>query len=142
MATQIKLQNRRKERVRTRIRKEAKGRVRLSVYRSNNNIYAQLIDDAQGKTLASASTVDEAVKAKIKSGGNKDAAKAVGEFIAKKAKDINVVQVVFDRGSYLYHGRVKELAEAARAGGVWIFNYIKLIVGLEDGTSSKRSKSS
>lgn len=122
MATQLKLKlklkKRRQGRVRTRIRRQVQGRVRLSVYRSNNNIYAQLIDDAQSKTLAAASTVDESVKKKLKSGGNKEAAKLVGEAIAERAKKLKVVKVVFDRGCYLYHGRVKELAEAARAGGL------------------------
>ena len=88
---------------------------RLCVFRSTNNIYAQIIDDINGVTLASASSLDEAVKAY---GGNKEAAKAVGKLIAERAKEKNIVDVVFDRGGNIYHGRVKELAEGAREGGL------------------------
>lgn len=109
---------RRKERVRIALRKKATGRVRLSVYRSGKHIYAQLIDDQQGKTLASASSMDKDVKGKLKSTSTVEAAKAVGELIAKKAKDAKVANVVFDRGGYLFHGRVKALADAAREGGL------------------------
>jgi len=104
-----------------RVRKKITGtpeRPRLSVFRSLNHIYAQVIDDSAGKTLAAASTLDEALKGKLSSGGNKDAAKEVGLLIAKKATDIGIKNVVFDRGGYLYHGRVKELAEGAREGGL------------------------
>lgn len=112
------LHARRKERVRISLRKNATGRVRLSVFRSGKHIYAQLIDDVQGKTLASASSLDKDVKSKVKSTSTVDAAKSVGEVIAKKAKDAKVKEVVFDRGGYLFHGRVKALAEAAREHGL------------------------
>jgi len=104
-----------------RVRKKVSGtpaRPRLCVYRSLNHIYAQIIDDTAGRTLVCASTLDEALKPAIKGGGNKEAAKAVGNLVARKAVDAGITSVVFDRGGYLYHGRVKELAEAARAGGL------------------------
>ena len=88
---------------------------RLCVYRSNSNIYAQIIDDVAGNTLVSASTLDKEVKTKH---ANKEAAKEVGTLIAKKAAEKNIEQVVFDRGGYIYHGVVKELAEAAREAGL------------------------
>ncbi len=109
---------RRKQRTRTQIRKKAYGRVRLSVHRSGKHIYAQLIDDAAGKTLAAASTLDKDLRKGLKSTATLDAAKAVGELIAKRGKDAKVGNVVFDRGGYLFHGRVKALADAARAGGL------------------------
>lgn len=109
---------RRKQRTRTQIRKKAYGRVRLSVHRSGKHIYAQLIDDAVGKTLAAASTVEKDVSKGLKSTASLDAAKAVGEAIAKRAKDAKVERVVFDRGGYIFHGRVKALADAARAAGL------------------------
>lgn len=93
-------------------------RPRLNVFRSASNIYAQVIDDAKGVTLAAASTVDKEIKGSVKIGGNVAAATEVGKLIAARAKKAGVKQVVFDRGSYLYHGRVKALAEAARAGGL------------------------
>lgn len=93
-------------------------RPRLSVFRSLNHMYAQIIDDSTGRTLASASTLDESIKKKLKGSGNKDGAKAVGELIAKNAVAAGIKQVVFDRGGYIYHGRVKELAEAARNSGL------------------------
>ena len=93
-------------------------RPRLNVYRSLNNIYAQLVDDVAGRTLAAASTLDAALKGELKGGGNKEAAKAVGTLIAKRSLDAGVEKVVFDRGGYIYHGRVKELAEAAREAGL------------------------
>jgi len=104
-----------------RVRKRIKGtteRPRLNVFRSLHHIYAQVIDDTTGKTLVAASTLDPAVKGKLKSYGNKDAAKEVGKLVAQKAVDAGIKQVVFDRGGYLYHGRVKELAEAAREAGL------------------------
>ena len=107
---------RRKTRVRYQLRKKAAGRVRLSVHRSGKHIYAQLIDDVQGKTLASASTVDKDLRSK--SGANVDAAKAVGTLIAQRAKEAKVDHVVFDRGGYLFHGRIKALADAAREAGL------------------------
>ena len=102
---------RRHRRVRHKISGTAQ-RPRLCVFRSNKNIYAQLIDDVEGVTLASASSLG------LASGSNKDAAKVVGEMIAAQALEKGVKEVVFDRGGYLYHGRVKELAEAARSGGL------------------------
>ena len=109
---------RRKQRVRTSLRKKAADRVRLSIFRSGQHIYAQLIDDKKGVTLASASSLDKDVRGKLKSTSTIEAAKSVGELIAKKAKDAKVTNVVFDRGGYLFHGRVKALADAARAGGL------------------------
>lgn len=93
-------------------------RPRLNVFRSADNIYAQIIDDSVGNTLVSASTLDEAVKKKLKSTGNKEGAKMVGELVAKRAIEKGITKVVFDRGGYIYHGRVKELAEAARNSGL------------------------
>ncbi len=90
-------------------------RPRLNVFRSTNHIYAQLIDDVQGVTLAAASTLDKEIAGY---GGNKEAAKKVGLLIARKAADKGITEVVFDRGGYIYHGRVKELAEGAREGGL------------------------
>ena len=118
MAKEQALYERRKTRVRSAIRKKAGGRVRLSVFRSGKHIYAQIIDDSKGVTLAQASTVDEALRKKVKSGATVDAAKSVGELIAERAKKASVNEVVFDRGGYLYHGRIKALADGARAGGL------------------------
>jgi len=104
-----------------RVRKKVGGvpeRVRLNVYRSLNNIYAQIINDERGETLVSASTLDKEVREAAKGGGTLEAAKAVGSLIAKRARDKGVKQVVFDRAGYKYHGRVKALAEAAREGGL------------------------
>lgn len=105
---------RRHKRVRTKISGTAQ-RPRLCVYRSNTNLYVQIIDDVAGNTLVSASTLDKEVKTKH---ANKEAAKEVGLLIAKKASEKNIKEVVFDRGGYIYHGVVKELAEAAREGGL------------------------
>jgi len=93
-------------------------RPRLSVYRSLNNIYAQVIDDVAQNTIVSASTLDEELKGKLNGTGNKEAAKLVGELVAKRAIEKGIKAVVFDRGGYIYHGRVKELADAARAAGL------------------------
>lgn len=101
-----------------RVRGKVKGtaqRPRLNVFRSTSNIYAQLIDDIKGVTLVSASTLDKEFKG---NGGNKEAAKAVGKMIAERAVKKDITEVVFDRGGYIYHGRVKELAEGAREGGL------------------------
>jgi large subunit ribosomal protein L18 len=119
----IKLVDRNKVRLRkhVRVRKKISGtaaKPRLAVFRSARHIYAQIIDDVAGKTLVAASTLDEAVKGKVGGTGNKDAAKAVGQLVGEKAKEKGITQVVFDRGGYLYHGRVKELADAARAAGL------------------------
>ena len=108
---------RRKRRVRLKLRTNAGGRLRLSVYRSSKHIYAQVIDDANGRTLASASTKDAEIGA-LKTGANVDAAKAVGDLIAKRAIAAGIKEVVFDRGGYMFHGRVKALADAAREGGL------------------------
>ncbi|KEG19585.1 50S ribosomal protein L18 [Bartonella bacilliformis] len=109
---------RRAQRVRRQIKAVANGRPRLSVYRSNQNIYAQIIDDVRGCTLASACTLEEGLKKSFKSGSAKKAAFAVGKLIAERAKKSGINEVVFDRGAYVYHGRVKALAEAAREGGL------------------------
>jgi len=105
----------------SRVRKKVSGtpdRPRLNVYRSLNNIYAQIVNDEDGRTVVSASTLDPEVKGQIKSGGNVEAARAVGELVAKRAQEKGIKQVVFDRGGYIFHGRVKTLAEAARSGGL------------------------
>ena len=93
-------------------------RPRLSVFRSNNHIYAQVIDDAAGKTLVSASTAEKDAKAELKKTNDIEAASYVGKLVAKRAKDAGIDQVVFDRGGYIYHGRVKALADAAREAGL------------------------
>ena len=109
---------RRRERVRFKLRQAAKGRARLSVYRSSRHIYAQIIDDAAGRTLAAASTLDAGLKVNLKTGADTAAASAVGKLLAERAKAAGVERVVFDRGAYMYHGRVKALADAAREGGL------------------------
>ena len=109
---------RRKSRVRYQLRQKAAGRVRLSVFRSGRHIYAQLIDDTQGVTLAAASTAEKDVKGNVKNGASIEAAKAVGARIAERAIAAKVDNIVFDRGGYLFHGRIKALADAARAGGL------------------------
>jgi len=109
---------RRQGRVRGRLARAAQGRKRLSVFRSSKHIYAQVIDDTAGTTVVSASSAEKAARERHKSGANIEAAKAVGKLIAERAKDKGVKEVIFDRGSYLYHGRVKALAEAAREGGL------------------------
>ncbi len=109
---------RRTKSVRRKIRRVAYGRPRLSVFRSSKHIYAQVIDDAKGETLAAASSMEKEIRAGAKTGANVAAAKAVGERVAARAKEKGVKQVIFDRGSYLFHGRVKALADAAREGGL------------------------
>ncbi len=109
---------RRKGRVRGALRRAAGDRKRLSVFRSSKHIYAQVIDDEGGVTLASASSMEESAREGLKTGASVDAAKAVGKLIAQRAKEQGVKDVVFDRGSYLYHGRIKALADAAREGGL------------------------
>ena len=109
---------RRAARVRRAVKAAANGRPRLSVHRSSKNIYAQVIDDAQGVTLAAASTLDTALKSALKTGADKAAAEAVGKLVAERAVAAGVKEVVFDRGRFIYHGRVKALAEAAREGGL------------------------
>ena len=112
----LSLFERRRRRVRTSLRERAAGKPRLSVHRSGRHIYAQVIDDAAGKTLAAASTLDKDLKGKT--GATKDSAQAVGKVLAERAKAAGVSSVVFDRGGFLFHGRVKALADAAREGGL------------------------
>ena len=109
---------RRRQRVRYRVRQAANGRPRLSVFRSSRHIYVQIIDDAAGHTLAAASTLDAGLKPGLKTGADTAAAAAVGKLIAERAKAAGVERVVFDRGGYLFHGRLKALADAAREGGL------------------------
>jgi large subunit ribosomal protein L18 len=109
---------RRKLRVRKVLNTRANDRPRLSVFRSHQNIYAQIIDDGRGVTVAAASTLDPTLRTTLNSRGDKAAAAAVGKLIAERAKQAGIEAVVFDRGSYLYHGRVKALADAAREGGL------------------------
>ena len=109
---------RRKQRVRLALRRSGSGRPRLSVFRSSKHIYAQLIDDAKGETLAAASSLEKTAREGVKTGANIAAAKSVGKLIAERAKEKGIKDVVFDRGGYLYHGRIKALADAAREGGL------------------------
>jgi large subunit ribosomal protein L18 len=118
MSAPQNLQARRRERLRYQLRQKSGGRPRLSVFRSGKHIYAQVIDDAQQRTLAAASSLDKGLRTELKAGSNKDAASAVGKLVAERALAAGVSKVVFDRGSYLYHGRVKALADAAREGGL------------------------
>ena len=109
---------RRRATVRRKVKLAASGRPRLSVFRSSKHIYAQLIDDVKGATLASASSIEKTQRDAGKTGANIDAARTVGKLIAERAKEKGIKDVVFDRGGYLYHGRVKALADAAREGGL------------------------
>jgi large subunit ribosomal protein L18 len=109
---------RRQGRVRGALRRAAGERKRLSVFRSSKHIYAQVIDDDAGVTVASASSIEKTSRESLKTGASIDAAKAVGKLIAQRAQEKGVKDVVFDRGGYLYHGRVKALADAAREGGL------------------------
>ena len=118
MTRKLSSTDRRKARVRRALKMAASGRPRLSVFRSSKQIYAQIIDDARGHTLAAASSLEKDARGKLKTGANKEAAAEVGRMIAQRAVEAGVKQVVFDRGSYLYHGRVKALADAAREGGL------------------------
>jgi large subunit ribosomal protein L18 len=118
MATVKARTERRKATVRRVIRQAASGRPRLSVFRSSKHIYAQVIDDEKGATVASASSMEKDMRSSLKTGANVDAAKAVGKLLAQRTKDKGVDTVVFDRGGYLYHGRIKALADAAREGGL------------------------
>jgi large subunit ribosomal protein L18 len=118
MSAKHDLAVRRKSRLRYQIRQKAHGRPRLSVFRSGKNMYAQVIDDSVGKTVAAASTLDASLKTELKTGADKAAAAAVGKLVAERALAAGIKQVVFDRGSYIYHGRVKTLADAAREGGL------------------------
>ncbi|MGE0725882.1 MAG: 50S ribosomal protein L18 [Alphaproteobacteria bacterium] len=109
---------RRRQRTRTQIRAKSAGRPRLSVFRSSKHIYAQIIDDGQGRTVAAASSIEKDMRGKVKTGADIAAAREVGLLLAERAKAAGVDMVVFDRGGYPYHGRVKALAEAAREGGL------------------------
>ncbi len=112
----LTLFERRRQRVRTSLRKRGGSRPRLSVHRSGRHIYAQVIDDGQGRTLASASTLDKDVRGN--GGATVESAQDVGRRVAERAKAAGVTQVIFDRGGFLFHGRVKALADAAREGGL------------------------
>jgi len=118
MPKKLQARDRRSARVRRALRTAANGRPRLSVFRSSKQIYVQVIDDAQGRTLAAASTLEKDLRGTLKTGADVEAAKQVGRLIAERAGQAGVKQVVFDRSSYRYHGRVKALADAAREGGL------------------------
>lgn len=118
MKTAKQLQERRKNRVRSRLRRKSSDQPRLSVFRSGKHIYAQVIDDSRGVTLAAASSIDGSLKEKLKNGADKAAAAEVGKLVAERAVAAGIKEVVFDRGGYLFHGRVKALADAAREGGL------------------------
>ena len=109
---------RRQQRNRFALRKKSSGRPRLSVFRSSKHIYAQIIDDSKGATLAAASSLETELKGSLKTGADVGAAQSVGKLIAERAQAAGITQVVFDRGGYIYHGRVKALADAAREGGL------------------------
>lgn len=118
MLNSNQLFERRKRRTRFQLRKRANNKPRLSVFRSSKHIYVQVIDDLQGRTLATASSSDKELSGSIKTGADTASAEAVGKLIAARAKDAGISDVVFDRGGYRYHGRVKALADAAREGGL------------------------
>jgi large subunit ribosomal protein L18 len=118
MSAHPDLRQRRRERLRYQLRHKASGRPRLSVFRSGKHIYAQVIDDTRGRTLAAAGSLDKSLRAALKTGADRAAAAAVGRLLAERAIAAGVTQVVFDRGAYLYHGRVRALADAAREGGL------------------------
>jgi large subunit ribosomal protein L18 len=109
---------RRRARTRYALRTHNSGRPRLSVFRSSRHIYAQVIDDAAGRTLIAASTLDKGLRGDLKTGADRSAAEQVGKLIAERAKAAGIEQVVFDRGGYRYHGRIQALADAARKGGL------------------------
>ncbi len=118
MNKRIELFLRRQRRVRNQLRKNSTGRVRLAVHRSGKHIYAQVIDDREGRTLVAASTLEKDFRDAHKSGANVDAAREVGTLIAKRAVDAGIKDVMFDRSGFLYHGRIKALADAAREAGL------------------------
>ncbi len=118
MATVRARSERRKATVRRAVKQAASGRARLSVFRSSKHIYAQVIDDEKGVTVAAASSMEKEMRGSMKTGANVGAAKAVGKLIAQRAAEKGIKDVVFDRGGYLYHGRIKALADAAREGGL------------------------
>ncbi len=118
MANANKQFERRRARVRRTLKARAAGRPRLSIHRSSKHIYAQIIDDAAGKTIAAASSLEKDLRTSLKTGADKAAAAAIGKLVAERAVKAGVTTVVFDRGAYIYHGRVKALADAAREGGL------------------------
>ncbi|MEN3794819.1 50S ribosomal protein L18 [Fulvimarina sp. MAC3] len=118
MATKTETLRRRAMRIRRSVKKVANGRPRLSVHRSSKHIYAQIIDDSVGRTLAAASSLDPTLKGELKTGADVEAASAVGKLVAERAKEAGVSDVVFDRGAFIYHGRIKAVAEGAREGGL------------------------
>ena len=118
MANSMQLFQRRKGRIRSALRRVNSGRPRLSVFRSGRHIYAQVIDDAKGVTLASASTAEKDLRKSVKTGADKTAAETIGKLVAERAIKAGIKDVVFDRGGYKYHGRVKALADAARESGL------------------------
>ena len=118
MNTPRELFQKRKGRVRSALKKAADGKMRLSVFRSNMHVYAQIIDDAKGATIASASTLEKEVRDQIKKSSNIEAASFIGKLVAERAIKAGVSEVIFDRGGYIYHGRVKALADAAREAGL------------------------
>jgi large subunit ribosomal protein L18 len=118
MVKKLTTTDKRKARVRRNLRKVNPTTPRLTVHRSSKHIYAQIIDDVKGHTLAAASSMDKDVKASLKTGADKAAAKAIGKLVAERAAKAGVTEVMFDRGAYLYHGRVQALADGAREGGL------------------------
>ena len=118
MLTSAELRRRRKQRQRTKIKQVSSGRLRLTVHRTNQHMYAQIIDDINSITLASASTLSKEIKATVKSGGTKEAATLVGKVLAVAAKEKGITEVVFDRSGFIYHGRIKALADSARENGL------------------------
>ncbi|HVC60355.1 MAG TPA: 50S ribosomal protein L18 [Acetobacteraceae bacterium] len=118
MSAPQELRDRRRQRLRFQLRRKSGGRPRLSVFRSGKHIYAQVIVDGEGRTVAAASSLDKSLRESLKTGADKSAAAAVGKLVAERAIAAGIKDVVFDRGAYLYHGRVKALAEAAREGGL------------------------
>jgi large subunit ribosomal protein L18 len=118
MATVRDRSDRRTTRVRRNVKRAAGGRARLSIFRSSKHIYAQIIDDTKGETLAAASSLEKDTRASLKTGADIGAAKVVGKLVAERALGKGITDVVFDRGGYRYHGRIKALAEAAREGGL------------------------
>jgi len=118
MAKDNQATDRRKARVRRSLRARAYGKPRLSVFRSSKQIYCQIIDDENGRTLISASSLEKANRESLKTGATVEAAKTIGKLVAERATQAGITHVVFDRGSYMYHGRVKALADGAREGGL------------------------
>ena len=118
MRTKLNPFEKRQRRVRKSLKANSGARLRLSVHRSSKNIYAQIIDDAAGTTLASASTLDKDLRTRLKTGADKAAATEVGKLVAARAAAAGIKDVVFDRGGFMYHGRIQALAEAARKGGL------------------------